>query len=113
MCVVGPGGDELVFPIILIISACLKSLHYSLVRARRSSAQSLKNICHFCTHPGCEHSDLVHGAELESTSHTICSELTVVMDPVQDVTEISTDISKVVIPMYFIHFEKICSLLHP
>ena len=55
----------------------------------------------FCMHPGCEHSDLAHGAKLESTPQAICSELTVVMDPVQDVTEISTDKSKVVISSAF------------
>ena len=32
MGVVDPGGGELVFPIILIISACLKSLNCSVVR---------------------------------------------------------------------------------
>ena len=56
---------------------------------------------HGCSHPGCEHSDLGHGAKLESTSQAFWSELTVVMDPVHNVTEISTDISKVVISPVF------------
>ena len=34
MSVVVPGGAELEFPIILIMSACLKSLNCSLVRER-------------------------------------------------------------------------------
>ena len=38
MGVVDPGCGELVFPIILIISARCKSLNCSLVRARSSSA---------------------------------------------------------------------------
>ena len=42
MGVVDPGGGELGFSIIQIISVCLKSLNSSLVRARRSSAQSSK-----------------------------------------------------------------------
>ena len=40
------------------------------------------------------------------TSQMICFELTVVMDSVQDMTEISTDISKGVISSVLIHFEK-------
>ena len=48
--------------------------------------QLKKPIHHSCTHPGCEHSDFVHR-----------SKPTVFMGPVQDLTEMSTDISKDVI----------------
>ena len=68
MGVVGPGGAELDFPIILIMSACLKSSNCSFSNNEDPHHRVQKSHLSFFTHAGGEHSDLVHGAELETTS---------------------------------------------
>ena len=54
-------------------------------------------VYHLGSHPADEHPDLIHGAKFLGTLSSIHSVVTLVMDMVQDLVEIRTKVSKVVI----------------